>query len=367
MIRKIGILTFHASHNYGSMLLTYALQTCLKRQGYEAKVINYRSFAQRALYPKPKRANVDELLKNPRLFFQNRSKWLKFEDFMKTHYTTTRECSWLHDLEAVIGEEQFDAIITGGDQIWNMNCRDFSLAYYLPFDTPNVRRFSYCPSFGGMHYWKPQHYGATIRNLLDNYDYVSVREKDAAKFLTELLGRDVPSVADPAFLMNRQDYEDLAGSEAIVKGDYLFYYTPWYPNRFSAFVSSYAKKQGLKVVVSNGGKMAGDGWVYQNDCGPIEFLNLLKHSKVIIGESFHLAVFSMILHKPFYVVTDQEEARMGGLLNSAGLSSRYVLTDKGFPQEDEEIDWEKVDAFIEAERKTSFDFLTRALNDESHE
>ena len=366
MIRKIGILTFHASHNYGSMLQTYALQTYLTSQGNEAKVINFRSFAQKALYPKPKRANVDELLRNPRLFLQNRSKWMKFEDFMKTHYSTTRESSNLTQLEDVINEEQFDAIITGGDQIWNMNCRDFSIAYYLPFDTPNVRRISYSPSFGGMHYWEPQHYGNTLKNLLDNYDFVSAREKEAAKFLTELLGRDVPSVADPTLLLKREEYEDLAGSEAIVKGDYLLFYSPWKPRRFSAFVNSYAHRQGLKAIASNGGKMSGDGWVYLNDCGPVEFLNLLRYAKIIIGESFHLAVLSMILHKPFYVVTDKNEARMGGLLKSAGLSSRYVLIDKGFPQEDQIIDWGKVDAYIDDERKTSIEFLTRALYDENN-
>lgn len=367
MVDRIGILTFHASHNYGSMLLAYALQTYLQKQGFEVKIINFRSFAQKSLYPKPKKSNIKELLPNPKLFFQNRSKWEKFEEFMQKHYSMTRECSVLSQLEVVIAEEQFDAIITGGDQIWNMDCWDFSPAYYLPFDTPNVRRISYSPSFGGMRSWKPQHYGITLKNLLDNYDFVSVREKDAARVLTELLGRDVPSVADPVFLLERQDYEDLAGNEAIVKGDYLFYYSAWKPKTLSAFVSSCAEKRGLKVVVSNGGKMVGDKWNYINDCGPIEFLNLLRHAKMVVGESFHLAVFSMILHKPFYVVTINEESRMGGLLKSAGLSSRYVLLDKGFPQEDDEIEWNNVDAFVDDERKASIAFLTRALNVERHQ
>ena len=364
MIQKIGILTFHASHNYGSMLQAYALQTYLQRQGYEVRIINFRSFAQRALYPKPKRANVDELLRNPRLFFQNRSKWVKFESFMRTHYSMTRECSNLAQLEDIVVEEQFDALITGGDQIWNMNCRDFSLAYYLPFETPNVRRISYSPSFGGMHYWKPQHYKTTLKDLLDHYDFVSVREKKAAAFLTELLEKDVPSVVDPVLLLNKEEYEELGGSEAIVKGDYIFYYSPWNPKKLGTFVSSYAKKHGLKVVVSNSGKMDGDGWVYLNDCGPIEFLNLMQHSKVNIGESFHLVILSMILHKSFYAITTNEESRIGGLLKSANLSSRYVLVDKGFPQEDVEIEWNNVEVFIDEERKTSSKFLTRALYNE---
>ena len=43
MIKRIGILTFHASHNYGSMLQAYAMQTYLKKRGIEAENINLRT------------------------------------------------------------------------------------------------------------------------------------------------------------------------------------------------------------------------------------------------------------------------------------------------------------------------------------
>lgn len=360
---KIGILTFHASHNYGSMLLAYALQTFLQRQGHEVKIINYRTFAQKALYPKPKRANVDEWLKNPKLFLQNRTKWLRFEAFMDAHYLLTREAIDLTQLELVVNEEQFDAIITGGDQIWNMVCNDFSIAYYLPFNCPGVRRISYSPSFGGMNWWKPQHYATLLQSLLGKYDFVSVREKDAAMFLSELLGREIPNVVDPVFLLDRCDYLDLAGKTPIIEEEYLLFYSPWRPERTCDFVANYAKKNKLKVVVTNGkSNMVGNDWVRKNDCGPIEFLNLLLNAKMIIGESFHLAVFSILFHKPFYVISSQgEESRMGGLLKSVGLDSRYVLLENGFPREEGKIDWDSVDAFVNEERKKSVEFLTNAL------
>ena len=47
---KIGIITFHASHNYGSMLQAWALQTYLAKQGHEVEIINYRSFFQKRMY-----------------------------------------------------------------------------------------------------------------------------------------------------------------------------------------------------------------------------------------------------------------------------------------------------------------------------
>ena len=39
---KIGIITFNGAHNYGAQIQAYALQSYLKQQGHDVKVINYR-------------------------------------------------------------------------------------------------------------------------------------------------------------------------------------------------------------------------------------------------------------------------------------------------------------------------------------
>lgn len=50
---KIGIITFHAAHNYGSMLQAYALQTFLERQGHTVEIVNFRPKSQKKGYPQP--------------------------------------------------------------------------------------------------------------------------------------------------------------------------------------------------------------------------------------------------------------------------------------------------------------------------
>ena len=47
---RIGILTFHGSHNYGSVLQAYALSTWLKDAGHETEIINLRNAAQKRAY-----------------------------------------------------------------------------------------------------------------------------------------------------------------------------------------------------------------------------------------------------------------------------------------------------------------------------
>ena len=39
---KIGILTFHCAHNYGAVLQTYALVTYLRKNNYDAEIIDYK-------------------------------------------------------------------------------------------------------------------------------------------------------------------------------------------------------------------------------------------------------------------------------------------------------------------------------------
>ena len=38
---KVGVITFHASHNYGSVLQAYALQQTVTALGHECEIINY--------------------------------------------------------------------------------------------------------------------------------------------------------------------------------------------------------------------------------------------------------------------------------------------------------------------------------------
>ena len=47
---KVGILTFHAAHNYGSMLQNYAFQQVLIKLGYHPETINFRTPVQKEMY-----------------------------------------------------------------------------------------------------------------------------------------------------------------------------------------------------------------------------------------------------------------------------------------------------------------------------
>lgn len=371
MIKRIGILTFHASHNYGSMLQTYALQAYLERKGFDVTIINQRNLAQRLLYVKPgqflKRKDVKEFVAHPRLFIQNVGKWYRFEQFMRDHFHLSREFVDLVSIErAINGELELDAVITGGDQIWNMNCLDFSLSYYLPFETPGIRRISYAPSLGDEQWWRPLNYVSMLKVLVGKYDYPSVREKSSSVLLTELLGHPVPFVPDPVFLLDRQDYDVLAGEKPLIKGDYVFYYSPRPDRMLAGLAAKVAKRFGFKVISSNKGTGREEkSFIPFCNAGPAEFLNLMKYATLVCGRSMHLVAFSLIMHKPFYALSRSGGARISHLLEEVGLSSRSVRVDSDLLSIDmTPIDWVKVEVRLDTLRERGYRFLDEVLSKE---
>ena len=49
-MKKVGIVTFHASHNYGSCLQAYALQHAISDLGFVCEIINFRTDIQKEIY-----------------------------------------------------------------------------------------------------------------------------------------------------------------------------------------------------------------------------------------------------------------------------------------------------------------------------
>ena len=100
---KVGILTFHASHNYGSMLQAYALQKVLSNFGIENEIINFRTEIQKSLIPphislRHPRSSLKKLIKGPQKSVSLLSKYNRFEKFLRNYLNVTRELSSAGDV-----------------------------------------------------------------------------------------------------------------------------------------------------------------------------------------------------------------------------------------------------------------------------
>lgn len=373
MKETVGIITFHASHNYGSMLQAYALQQVILNLGFECEIINFRTLMQKTFYkPIWKRGNILGKFKRLLLYAPFHNKLLKkhqlFEEFLQTEFRLSKkEYATLHELEQA--NLRYDYYISGSDQIWNTNCFDFDWAYFLPF-VENGKRIAYAPSMGpNPHKAVSENHATKIKELLSYYKVISVREKETAKRIKHFTEKDYPVMLDPTLLLTSADWSAIIKEQPLIKGKYIFLYTPWFDEATFKTAQLLSQQLNLPIIVSqlynNGWK--NNKWIVNPEfrlylaTGPKEFLNLCKHATCIIGASFHLVVFSILLKVPFYTINGMKDSRIANLLSITKLDNRSIELSKGFEAPSLEMDFENAIQRIEKERVKSINWLKQNI------
>ena len=126
-MEKIGILTFHKSINYGSVLQAWALCTALKE--YNVSVIDYEPdiyIYNYGLFSRTKglKYNVNRLLNCMAIKRQIQG----FAEFRSEYLPLMQKCTSSDISENTFAK--YDAIITGSDQIWNVRAEDADDAFF---------------------------------------------------------------------------------------------------------------------------------------------------------------------------------------------------------------------------------------------
>lgn len=335
-MKKIGILTFHASHNFGSMLQAFALQKTLQKMGHKCDIINFRSKIQvencSGTYNKPIDSLYGLLRKLSLLPFSKDlvCKYNKFEKFL----TDDLCCTNLFSKEEQVLEEAecFDFYICGSDQIWNSSAKDFSWLYFLPFS--KGKKISYACSAGDK-ILLPQDKEKMIK-LLSSFSAISVREQKLSEKISSLLQRKIDVVLDPTLLFTAEEWINYIDKEPIVKGDYLLVYSPYFMPKLLKEIPIANKTTGIVICSPMSVRMLYNPHVIkQLNTGPWDFLNLIYHSKGVISGSFHASVFAKLFSKPLFCTDMGSGSRIENLQNKF--------------------------KFLEQERSKSLQFLREAL------
>ena len=102
--------------------------------------------------------------------------------------------------------------------------------------------------------------------------------------------------------------------------------------------------------------------VYQ--CGPLEFLNLIKNAKLVLSSSFHGTVFSILLNKPFFALKGKDDFRINTLLKKMDLENRSIDIEdyKEKCKKAFKIDFAESERLLNEERAKSNEYLKKALD-----
>ncbi|MCM1262177.1 MAG: polysaccharide pyruvyl transferase family protein [Butyrivibrio sp.] len=134
--KKIGLITFHDTTNFGATLQTVGLYKAIKELGLEIEIINYHC------------AEIDrrEIPKYNFIASNNKIKWLIL--YILGNYKNTRKHRMLHKFlkkettisskkynkkNIVFSNNEYDCYVIGSDMLWNTSFTKSDYTYMLDF------------------------------------------------------------------------------------------------------------------------------------------------------------------------------------------------------------------------------------------
>lgn len=382
-MKKVAILSVYDVYNYGSILQTYATQQIITSLGFENVIIrnDHRSklsqlkrlsnlpllqmkinFLIRDFY-------VKHINKQLGLYFKSRHD--AFDQFIAENLKISCDIGDKSGIAEYI--KDWDFALVGSDQVWNpMNLgKNF---YTMNFVPEGVKRITYAPSFGVSAI--PKNQMEKTKQYLNNIDCISVRETSGQAIIKELIGKNVPVVADPTILMPFDKWEKLVDSHPYNSKPYILcYFLGKNPNH-REFANRLSKKTEIEIIsLPHSDEICKADFDFGDftpqHVGPKEFVNLVAHASYVCTDSFHCTVFSNLFSRQFYSFGRYANAknvastnsRIPSLLSILGNHERFI--DSTTPISDSlltPIDYELVQKNIEKLRLSSLDYLKKALD-----
>lgn len=364
MKKKIGILTFSfpENMNYGAILQSFAVVTMFLKLDVTAKLINYNLFGI-------KEKTLKEILRVKKYQLES----LPFIEFHNKFLNKKSTLKIVNEKEFKYLNKEIDIFSVGSDQVWRLACIQEKFGYYFfDFVDDSKKKIAYAASFG-IDYWEGnEKLTEEIRPLIKRFDHISVREESGINICKKTFGIDnVVCVLDPTLMIDREDYQPILDDwqdKSHLKKRYIAHMLLDDTEQLRNGSKKIADYLGAEINYIKGKsfKFLGKTITLYNKVS--QWLTYLKDAELVVTDSFHCAVFSIIFHKKFVVVANPARgiARLETLLGKVGLEDRFFTNIEDVLKSrvlDREIDYQEVDKKLEIHRKYSMNFLEKALED----
>ena len=368
---KVAVITLKDSPNYGGILQAYALQKVIEKMGYECTLIDYMNDEFRhkfTFFGKPDRmTNIYWLYKKVQwpLMAVMMRKMMPFYRHMNIteHFDDPEELKRLN--------QNYDVFVTGSDQVWACDLNYYDDSYFLNFVDGEHKRISYAASFGRTVNTLSDKEKAFITPLLQKFDTISVREDSGASVVKQLTGRiDAVPVLDPTFLLDRNDWEQVASHDhkGKEKKYILCYLMQSKKNDTEAlkFAKVMSKETGMRIIKICRG-LTSVLWGETLYVPTVEqWLGLFMDAEYIITNSFHGVAFSINFNKDFtaYIEGEPQSGRNSRIYDRCkelGLLDRIKIVANGTKVNSKKIEYVKSNAILKELRDESLSILYKSL------
>ena len=282
----------------------------------------------------------------------------KFESFVN-NYLDCRFYTY-PELKKLGASDEYHMFICGSDQVWSSTALYVDPMMYLRF-SPKNKRIAYAPSLGRNYI--PEYNVKQMKRYIEEFDSISVREQDGQCLVSTLIGKSVSLVLDPTLLLKKSEW-DLVKLESPYHNYILCYFLDSPKQEFINWLFQFATSHNLVIVTLNH-NIPLTARVLVEIAGIEEFIGLVSASELVLTDSYHGMLFSIIYQKKFWCIErnyaqHDQSSRQKSLLKLLGLGSRYVIDSSLIDMSD--IDYVQVTEKLDKERESSFSYLTGALN-----
>lgn len=296
-MKKIGILTFYNTTNYGALLQMYALYHTLCNAGFNTSIIRYycEAVEKRENLRLCDAKSIKQLLRILILKLPNAKKQRYFRMFEKKYFQYSNLIYGKENI-ARIGDE-YGEVIVGSDQVWNLHLTEGDMSFFLK-DVKNVKKASYAASFGTETLDK--NIANKVAPLLKEFDSISVRESSGVDIVKKICGRDADFVMDPTFLLDSDDWNVLADKSEKHTKPYVLLYLIQNKKKTIRYAKKIAEKNGWDIKYVNISPYYVHGVQNIRSASPTAFLQLIRDASLVITGSYHGLAFSINFSKPVY-------------------------------------------------------------------
>ncbi len=382
---KIGILTIQDSPNYGANLQCYGLWKYLVNQRYDCEVIDLHRPGAHADYVPSKRFTREREIKTNKLKQLKRKikRILKGKEQQKEHYNAVarkRFMAFNNEMKYSVpytsidqlyeNPPAYDVYIAGSDQLWNPLQPYCIEPYFLNFvKDSDSKKISYATSIGITELTDQEK--NRFKSWLSDFVAVSVREKQAKQLLESFVDNEVTEVMDPTFLLTPQEWKSISISPQQTE-PYILLFMLNMNMQLLEYGKEIAKKAHKKLLVLNQlqPQVENQFYIAVRDAGPKEFLGYIGQADLVITDSFHGTVFSLIMGaKNFYSYVPKRSkvgSRIENLLNIFDLSHHILNPALSQSYEDLNlnlINHHQIMNIMATKRLESCTFLERSIKD----
>ena len=357
---RVGIVTQPLEMNYGGILQNWALQQALKKLGHEPITMDAYQRYSTVRYLFNSMRTIVKRIAGQKAYMPNPYNGALRNElmgrFIEQNINKTK-VMW-HYKRSVVKQYGLDALVVGSDQVWRAKYNGDHLEdMYLRFaEGLDLKRVAYAASFGIDNWEYTAEQTAGCAGLAQRFDAVSVRELSGVNLCREHLNVESQCVLDPTMLLEAKDYQPVIDSDWDGGEPYLAVYCLDVTPEKEAFINQLAADRGLTVCQFSA------GW---NSTLTVEqWLAMLSKATVVVTDSFHGTVFSILFGRDFYTLgnADRGNTRIHGMLQSLGLETRLVTDLKAADITSHDINWNQVHTSLATERKKSMEFLASSLN-----